>query len=204
MKKGLLSLLVIAGFIFGSSAQAQTKIGVFDIERMVMLMPGYRNVDSLTQIYERDSLQNEYSDLRAEYNRLDSLYKLDSASHAKQSVLDYQKKNIQQVAFQLVYWQQIAQNKLENKRGTLAQPIYEQVFNAYKKVVEARKYTLILKPESFEILSTGIENIFPYVARELKVQLPAEYGGGQPLDDEPKKAGTGTPARPATGTPRRN
>ncbi len=185
-----------------NTTQAQTKVGVFDMERMVMLMPGYRAVDSLTQLYERDSLAAENRDLQNEYQRLDSLYKLDSAAHKNQTILDMQKKNMQQIAFQLIYWQQIAQNKLENKRGMLAQPLYEKVFGAYKKVVEARKYTLILKPEAIEMLSTGVDNLFIPVAAELKVALPQEFGGGQqqaePAGDRPATKPAAGGAKPAT------
>jgi len=43
----------------------------------------------------------------------------------------------------LVYWQQIAQNKSENKRGQLAQP-YMRSCKCIKKVMEAKKYTIVL------------------------------------------------------------
>ena len=100
----------------------------------------------------------------------------------------------QQMGMNIVYWQQIAQQKSDNKRGMLAQHLYEAVANAYKKVLDARKYTLILKPNTFE-LGSQVENVFLYVAKELKVQLPQELGGGQPIpEDQPAK----TPVKPKT------
>ena len=79
------------------------------------------------------------------------------------------------MAINIVYWQQIAQNKSDNKRGQLAQPLYEVVANAYKKVLDTRKYTLILKPNSYE-LGSQIDNLFITVAKELKLtSLPQQY-----------------------------
>lgn len=194
MKKAFLVVLVIAGALMTADVNAQQmKIGVFDLDLMVQAMPKYRAVDSMLQRYERDSLANEYEFYNTEYKRLDSTYKADSAAGKSKTVLDLMQQQRQQVALNIVYWQQIAQNKTEQKRAVLAQPLYEQVANAYKKVLDARKYTLILKPNTFE-LGSQIENIFPYVARELKIQLPAELGGGQPIeDDEPAQK----PAKPA-------
>lgn len=184
MKNSFLLMLVIAlaGFVQQANGQ-QMKIGVFDLDLMVQAMPGYRAVDSSLQIYERDSLSAEYEFYNTEYKRLDSTYSADSAASKAKSVLDLIKQQRQQVAMNIIYWQQIAQNKIEQKRAIMAQPLYEKVANAYKKVLDTRKYTLILKPNTFE-LGSNIENIFPYVARELKIELPAELGGGQPLDDD--------------------
>ncbi len=140
-------------------------------------MPGYRAVDSLTQIYDKDSLGSEYEIYQNEYKRLDSTFKSDSASNKPKAVLDYTNSQRQQIAFNLVYWQQIAQNKSDNKRATLAQPLYEKVAEAYKKVLDTKKYTLVLKPNTYEVGSSAVENIFPLVAKELNIVLPPELGG---------------------------
>ena len=99
------------------------------------------------------------------------------------------------MAMNIAYWQQIAQQKLNNKRGILAQPLYAEVAKAYKKVLDARKYTLVLKPNTYE-LGSQVENVFLFVAKELKIQLPAELGGGQPLPEE--RPGIKSPAKPKT------
>lgn len=198
MKKVLLSLLAVAGILLASSvavqAQQPMKIGVFDIEIMMQVMPGYRTVDSLVQSYERDSLAAEYDFYQSEYHRLDSTYKLDSAAAKAKTVLDMERQQRQQVAMNLIYWQQIAQNKSEQKRGQLSQPIYEKVVTAYKKVLDAKKYSLILKPNSFEFAgSPAVENVFVLVAKELKVPLPQELGGAGADDDDKPAAPAARP-----------
>ena len=186
MKKVVFSIFTLTALFFAVEkvpAQTQLKMGVFDIDLMVQSMPGYKIVDSLLQIYNRDSLGTEYEIYQSEYHRLDSTFKADSAAGKNAAILDYTSNQRKQIALNIVYWQQIAQRKSDNKRGILAQPLYEAVASAYKKVLNARKYTLVLKPNTYEI-GSQVENAFLFVAKELKVPLPAELGGGQPLPEE--------------------
>ncbi|MGI8952748.1 MAG: OmpH family outer membrane protein [Chitinophagaceae bacterium] len=197
MKKVFFTALSLVTLFIGvntATAQQQPlKIGVFDIDLMVQAMPGYRAVDSMVQLYQRDSLGAEYDFYQSEYKRLDSTYKADSAQNKAKSVLTMEQQQKQQVAINLVYWQQISQQKTDAKTAQLAQPLYEQVVNAYKKVLDAKKYTLILKPTTIERGTTGVDNIFEAVAKELKVQLPPELGGGQDQQNTQQQQ----PAKPA-------
>jgi hypothetical protein len=98
----------------------------------------------------------------------------------------------------LVYWQQIAQSKSNNKRGQYAQPLYQQVAGAYKKILGKKKYNIILKPQTYEA-GFPIDNLFLSVARELKLgQLPQEllYLGDDPDVTVKPAAKTGTGAKP--------
>jgi Skp family chaperone for outer membrane proteins len=186
MKKVLFFIFTLTTLFFSienGQSQTQLKIGVFDMDLMVQAMPEYKAVDSLLQVYNTDSLSSEYEIYQNEYARLDSTFKADSAAGKSATVLTYTSNQRKQIGMNLVYWQQIAQQKINTKRGILAQPIYQKVATAYKKVLDVRKYTLVLKPNTYE-LGTPIENVFLYVAKELKVTLPDELGGGQPLPDE--------------------
>jgi len=198
MKK-IISLIFIFVFIGLSKndVRSQTlKIGVFDLDIMVQSMPGYRMVDSLMAIYDRDSLGalQEYNEI--EYKRLDSVYKADSAAVAKglksKAVYDMVVADRQKAMINVLYWQQIAQNKSNEKRAGLSQNLYKQASDAYKKVLARKKYTLVLKPNSYEV-GFPIDNVFIAVARELKMnELPQEliYLGNDP-----------DPAKPATQKP---
>jgi hypothetical protein len=69
MKKVLIAVVALVGLLISSNetkAQA-AKFGFFDLETMVTVMPGYRAVDSLLQIYERDSLAAEYDFYQSEF-----------------------------------------------------------------------------------------------------------------------------------------
>jgi Skp family chaperone for outer membrane proteins len=188
MKKSLFSIFSCVAFMLaGENIKAQPfKVGVFDIDVMVQAMPGYRIVDSLVQAYETDSLSVEYQIYQLEYQRLDSTYKIDSALFAAgkktKALLDYTTEERRKMALNLVYWQQISQNKSNNKRNQLAQPLIQEVTGAYKKVLDKKKYNLILKPQTYEA-GFRIDNIFVSVARELKLSgLPQQllYLGDDP------------------------
>ncbi len=212
MKKVFLTVLMftaIVSFAYKANAQSSPiKIGVFDISVMVQQMPGYSSVDSMVQLYERDSLAAEYDFYRSEYGRLDSTYKLDSIAKKAPSVLSLEQQQRQQVALTLVYWQQYAQEKSEQKREQLAQPLIKQVYDAYQKVLAVKKYTLILKPQSLEngtVFSSalgGADNVFKLVANELKISLSRELNF--PEDDQSQQNNQQAPAKPqtkpATGT----
>jgi Skp family chaperone for outer membrane proteins len=180
MKKVFFALLFLAAVLLSDEkVQAQQlKIGVFDMDVMVQVLPGYRAVDSLVQLYDRDSLSAEYDIYRSEYDRLDSTYKTDSALVAQgkksKALLDYTTSERQKMGMNIAYWQQIAQQKEDAKRSQLAQPLYEQVATAYKKVLDTKKYSLILKPQTIE-LGSSVDNLFISVAKELKLSsLPQE------------------------------
>lgn len=207
MKKFLLVIFALAACCFTSqNLKAQTsptiKVGIFDIDVMVQQLPEYRNVDSLTAEYEQDSLAVQQQGFYSEYQRLDSTYKADSAAKRPQSVLDYSKNLRQQMAFNLTYWQQIAQQKSNNFRGQLAQPLYQKVLAAYKKVLAANKYNLILKLNSFEI-GTHADNLFPLVAKEMGVTIDQGLmGDPNQLLDQATGSGTQTmPQQKAAGKP---
>ena len=202
MKKFFLLTLTIftLGMALQSHAQAPAtalRIGVFDIDLMVQALPEYRSVDSLTANYEQDSLGAQYQSFQVEYQRLDSTFKADSAAKRPQSVLDYSNNLRRQMAYNIYYWQQISQQKSNDFRGQLAQPLYARVVSAYKKVLAANKYSIILKPNSYEIGTPHLENVFIPVAKEMNVTLPP----GLSLDpNQALQEGAGTPgAQPKTG-----
>jgi Skp family chaperone for outer membrane proteins len=203
MKQVLLAAICVTALCFGfktSNAQAPAlKVGVFDLDIMVQALPEYRGVDSMVQVYERDSLGAEYQVYLSEYQRLDSTLHADSVKgNIPATVMSYNNQQKQQMAMQLTYWQQIAQQKENTYKGQLLQPSYQRILVAYKKVLMAKKYDLILKPDSYE-LGSRVENMFPLVAKEMNITLPPGLTGdpNQALNDIP--SATAAPA-PKTGT----
>jgi len=188
MKKVLsFAFIFTVSLLLSVNARSQTlKVGVFDIGIMVQAMPGYPVVDSLMEIYDRDSLGSLREYYESEYQRLDSTYKADSAQVAagkkSKAIVDMVYADRQKAMINIVYWQQIAQNKSTEKRNILSQNLYNLVVNAYKTVLARKKYTLVLKPQTYEG-GFKIDNIFIAVARELKLtELPQNllYLGDDP------------------------
>src|SRR5574339_233885 len=122
MKKVLPFALLFIASLLSMSANSQTfKVGVFDIGIMVQAMPGYIKVDSLMQIFDRDSLGSLRDYYESEFQRLDSTYKADSALVAtgqkSKAIVDMVQSDRQKAMINVVYWQQIAQNKSNEKRN---------------------------------------------------------------------------------------
>ena len=201
MKKVLSFTFMFIALLLSMSAGSQTfKVGVFDIGIMVQAMPGYIKVDSLMQIYDRDSLGSLREYYESEFQRLDSTYKADSVlvvtGKKSKALLDMVQTDRQKAMINIVYWQQIAQNRSNEKRNNLSKDLSDQVVNAYRKVLARKKYTLVLKPQTYE-LGFKIDNVFIAVARELKLtELPQDllYLG----DDPDPKPQTTAPKPPAT------
>lgn len=203
MKKVLFVILAFAGsFIVDNNANAQAagaKIGVFDIDVAVQGMPGYRRVDSLLGLYQQDSLRGEYDFAVKEYNRLDSNYKVDSAAKKSATVLNYQKDQRSQVATTIIYWQQISQQKLEQKRNELAAPLIEKILGAYQKVLQANNYLVVLKPGAYE-MGSRVDNVFEKVFKELKLPVPDQLKSQGPAQEQqPAAAQPTTPPARAGG-----
>ena len=193
------AFIFTVSLLLSVNARSQTlKIGVFDLDIMVQAMPAYRNVDSLMQIFDRDTLGALRDYYESEYQRLDSTYKADSAQVASgkksKALLDMVSADRQKAMINILYWQQIAESRSNAKRGVLSQDLYNLVVNAYKKVLARKKYTLVLKPQTYEG-GFKIDNIFIAVARELKLtELPQNL---LYLGDDPDPA----PVKPTTQKP---
>lgn len=171
--RSIILLLFVISAIPRLHAQ-QLKVGVFDIDIMVQVMPGYQSrVDSVLEIFVQDSLAQEYSFYQQEYQRLDSSYRRDSIKNKSKGILEMKLKQRNELAVNLMNWEKIAQYRMQQKRSFLAKPFYEKVVDAYKKVVAAKNYDLVLKPNTYEPF-TAIDNVFVLVANELKVALPKE------------------------------
>jgi len=170
-------IITIAFLCLSFQAFSQTssfKVGVFDIDIMVQAMPAYRSsVDSMLQVYAQDSLSKEYDFYQQEYVRADSSYKMDSVLKKPKSILDIKDRQRQELAYDIINFQQIADQRIAIKRAWLARPLYDKVMAAYKRVMETQQYNLILKPNSYEIFS-HVDNVFVRVAKELNVGLPKE------------------------------
>ena len=203
MRKAIFFFSLVVFMLMTANVKSQTlKVGVFDIDIMVQAMPGYRAVDSLMQIFDRDSMGTLRDYNETEYKRLDSTYKADSAQVAagkkSKAILDMVAADRQKAIINVLYFQQIAQSKSNEKRAVLAQNLYTLVVNAYKKVLARKKYTLVLKPQTYEA-GFSIDNIFLAVARDLKLtELPQDllYLGNDPDPVKQPQPQTQKPAVP--------
>ena len=203
MKKLLFVCLALsASVLFSNNTNAQQaplKIGYFDDQFVVALMPGIDKISPLLDSYQKDSLQVEYDYTYKDYQRQDSLFKKDSAGLAPKA-REMAISDLNRLKQKLIYWQQYSQQLLDEKQGQLLLPFRSKIVEALNQVVAEQKYTLILKADALSPYQQPplLDNLSVRVALKLKLTLPKDYeeawkaanGGGAPA---PKGAGATKP-----------
>jgi len=195
MKKVLLiSVAVIATFMFSTTTKAQIKIGSFDEESVLGLMPGIQKVDTILQKFVEDSLKTEYDYELSEYKRQDSVLK-DSAHPVSGSLKAILQKELSNHLYKIQNWQQYQNQKLQAKQEELLVPYRQKVYDALREIIADNKYTHVFKSEVFFAPIPLQDNLSIKVAQKLKLKLPAEVenalkeqSSGAPKSAAPMKA----------------
>jgi Skp family chaperone for outer membrane proteins len=197
MKKLLFVWMATSAILFSAnsaSAQQQVKIGYFDEQQVLGLMPGIDKVSQQIESFQQDSLKDEYDYTYKTFVSQDSSFKKDSAIMSpkiREMALSDLNKNRQK----LVYWQQYSQEALGQKQEQLLQPFRVKILSALNEVIAEQKYTLVLKSDALSpyVNPPLLDNLAIRVAIKLKLPLPKE------AEDAWKAAGgTGLPyAAPA-------
>ncbi len=181
MKKLFLGAALMLGLSFAGSAQTAAqpiKIGYFDLEAMISLMPGTEKIDSIMQLFVKDSINTEYDFRVEEFNKNDSTLKADSAK-IPAKVFQERKAKLFQEFYLLQNWQEYSQQMYQAKQQQLVSPYAQKAIDAFKKVVAEGKYTHVLKADSF-YEAPPADNLVPLVAKKLGITMPDEAAGGAP------------------------
>lgn len=201
MKKMLMVCVAVAlSVVTLNSANAQTKIGSFDEQRLIYAMPGFQKVDSLLRKYATDSLAPKRDYEMMELKRKDSTFRADSAKLSA-SLREIMQKEISQHYYIVANWQEISNEAIEGKRAELLVPFQQKIYPVLNEIITNEKYTVILKGESI-ITIPVCDDLTIRVAQRLKIPLPKETeaalkagncGGGsaapstKPATNGPKK-----------------
>jgi Skp family chaperone for outer membrane proteins len=184
---------LVAVMVFTNDTKAQSvKIGYFDEESVLGAFPDIAKVDTLLNIYRRDSVGQEFNYRLSQFQIADSTFKKDSATMpAKARELAMQDLN--QKRYYLVNWNQIGQQMSDNKLEQLLAPYRIKIMDAMKAVVAEGKYTLVLNSAS---LAPGYyaqppisDNLSIRVAMKLKLPIPKD------VEDAFKAATSSAPAK---------
>ena len=174
-----LALVIGLSLTTGEKATAQTvKIGYFDLETMISLMPGAEKIDSLMQMYVRDSINSEYDFRVTEFNYQDSVLRADSAKMLPK-IYQEKKTKLFQEFYLLQNWQEYSQQMYQQKQQELVGPFAQKAVEALRKVIEEEKYTHVFKSDSFYDAPKN-DDLIPKVAKKLGVTIPTQQPGGAP------------------------
>ncbi|MBS4044009.1 MAG: OmpH family outer membrane protein [Chitinophagaceae bacterium] len=196
MKKVLtLCFVFAASFLISNNLKAQqVKIGFFDEQAVLALMPGIGKVDTLLQTYVSDSLNPRRDYILSELKRKDSTLRADSAiGKLTPQVKDIMQKEMSQDFYTIQNWQQIQQEAIQTKQDQLLLPFRQKVYGVLQDIIKDQKYTHVFKPTEV-IYAEKSDDIALRVLAGLKIPLPKEVA------DAIKEAGissTPAPVKPA-------
>ncbi len=165
-------LAVVVGLLIaGSGVNAQTKIGYIDAETVLYLMPEAAKIDSLVQLYQRDTVGKEFNSLMATYQFKDSIYR--DSLRVPATVREQTGKELAQLTQTLQNWQQIAQEATQNKQSQLLAPVMRKIQDAIQAVAKEKGYTHVLSRESI-IVAPDADNLLQAVAKKLNITVPPQ------------------------------
>jgi len=201
MKKLLFVWMASTAILFTAgtaSAQQPVKIGYFDEQQVLGLMPGIDKVSQQIESFQQDSLKDEYDYTYNAFMRADSSFKKDSAGLAPKA-RELALSDMNKYRQKLVYWQQYSQEALGQKQEQLLQPFRVKILSALNEVIAEQKYTLVLKSDALSVYVNPplLDNLAIRVAIKLKLALPKE------AEDAWKAAGgTGLPSAAPAAAPK--
>jgi len=155
-----------------TQTNAQVKIGTFDEEAILSLMPGIQKVDTLLQKYVADSLKPEYEYEIYQFQTKDSTFKRDS-DNMNSSVKAIVKKEIGQHLAKIQNWQQYQQQMLQAKQQEYLRPYLEKIYAALQVVLQEQKYTHVFKKDVF-IYADKSDELMLRVIQKLKIPVPRD------------------------------
>ena len=139
------------------------RIAYCNRDSVLAQLPEIRAADSLLVIFQNDTLSMEYDNLLAEFNRHDSLIKVEhgyfSSSLLKKSDLLNNLNKIQN-------WVNYSAKKVQEKKFVLLKPYYDQIESAIKKVAAKERYDYVFR-DNFHY--QGVKDISSDVIKELRL-----------------------------------
>jgi outer membrane protein len=128
----------------------------------------------LLELYQRDTIQPEYSSLVENYQFKDSVYR--DSLKTSPAVRAQIAKELPGLIYQIQNWSQIQQQALEAKQNALLAPIYSEVYAAIRAVAKEKGYTHVFSKEAL-LVAPDADDLIVAVANKLKLKLPPQLQG---------------------------
>ena len=151
--------------LFFSFAAGAQKIGTVNEESLLYALPEIHKIDTLLQVYQRDSVGAEYERLVAEYHQKDSIVRVTKNN----SVKDSTQRILTEITRALQNWQQIAEQANSAKRAELLNPLYRKVRNAITAYAKEKGYSYIFQKNA-TLISPNTADITTAVALKLGIK----------------------------------
>ena len=171
MKK-LFAAVVFGISIFGltNTAFSQNKIGYISTEELIGSMPEAEKATAQLQDYQA-ALQQQGNDLGRELQEKDSAFGKDSAKLSP-AAKDLKRNDLIALYQKYQGWQQIMQQKLQEKQQELLIPIRTKAIENIKAVAKENGYSYILDQNSVIVGPPG-DDVLALVKKKLGIKDPA-------------------------------
>jgi outer membrane protein len=170
MNKIKILFIALALVCTSGMAMAQ-KTGYISLDQLIGIMPEVARIDSQMQVYQRDSINQEYVNLYEQYGYYDSLLTKTDTTKMPVSLRKQYRSDRDNIAYQISNWQSIAQNAYQSKQNELLAPIYRKVMQAVQNVAKEKGYVYVYD-KSVLLVGPNGDDLLPAVAAKLNVKLP--------------------------------
>ena len=164
-------VLAMALIMFGSSANAQVKIGYINTQQLFEIMPEAKVIDSVLNDFAQ-KLKVQQDAMVQELNSKMSKFEEDRKSgDMAQSVLEVRYGEIEDLQTRIQNFQQKAQQDLTAKQQELYKPLIDKIETAIKDVAKENGFRYIFESSTGNILySVDEDNILPLVKKKLGIE----------------------------------
>ena len=170
MKK-LFAVVVFVVSILGltNTAFSQIKIGYINTEELIGAMPEAEKATTQLQEYQA-ALQQQGNDYLAEFQEKDSLFGKDSAKLSP-AAKELRRTGLIELYQKVQGWNQVMQQKLQEKQQELLIPIRNKALETIKVVAKESAYTYVLDQNSVIVGPPG-DDILALVKKKLNIKEP--------------------------------
>jgi outer membrane protein len=168
MKK-LFAVVVFGVSILGltDTAFSQNKIGYVNTEELIGAMPEAAIATTQLQDYQA-ALQQQGNDYYAELQEKDSAFVKDSAKLSP-AAKELRRTGLIELSQKVQGWQQVMQQKLQEKQQELLIPIRNKALETIKAVGKENAFTYVLDQNSVIVGPPG-DDILPLVKKKLNIK----------------------------------
>jgi outer membrane protein len=160
------------GFVLvAMTSQAQNKIGYFDINYVLPLMPEYKQAEANMDTYGKQVEQ----ELKSKKNEFETKYKayMDAAQKGEltEAIAQAKQAELQSLDRQYQEFQQTISQSVQERRTKLLAPIYEKIEKIIGEVAPANGYASIMRSESCYV-PVKANNISDLVLKKMNITPP--------------------------------
>jgi outer membrane protein len=182
--------------LFGTSASAQMKMAVVDVQRAVMQSEdGLRAQATLKKVFDsrQQELNKRQTDLQKQKEEIDKQKSVLSQAALQKKVDDWQKEMIELQQTFVEY-----NKELEKKQKELTDPIFERVLGAIKRIAGTDGYDLIVDRATVAFARGDLDltDRVIQISNGSSGSPPPAAGAGAPPTPRPATAPSQTTTKP--------